>query len=63
VKTSPIDGLFTGLPILIVKSWKDVTQELLDDTVSKFAKAFTEDIPEKLKLKFWTDKIANGDDI
>jgi hypothetical protein len=27
VKTSPLDSLFTGLPVLIVKEWTDICQE------------------------------------
>jgi hypothetical protein len=30
VKTSPLDPLFEGLPVLIVKEWSDITQELLN---------------------------------
>jgi hypothetical protein len=30
VKTSPLDTMFEGLPVLIVKDWSDITQNLLD---------------------------------
>lgn len=30
MKTSPLDPMFTDLPVLIVNEWSDVTQELLD---------------------------------
>jgi hypothetical protein len=36
VKTSPIDYLFENLPVLIVQSWADVTEQLLSDTREKF---------------------------
>lgn len=30
MKTSALDPMFDGLPVLIVKKWSDITQELLD---------------------------------
>jgi len=50
-----MDKLFEGLPVLILKSYKDITQDLLDETVEKFKKM--EFNYEKLLLKYWTDKI------
>ena len=59
VKTSPIDSLFEGLPVLIVKDWSDVTPKLLENTVKDFKKkeksgAFHY---KKLTLKYWVNKI------
>jgi hypothetical protein len=53
VRTSPLDPMFEGLPVLIVKDWKDVTQELLD--------SFTPDYSalNKLTLEYWNNLI-NG---
>jgi hypothetical protein len=57
VKTSELDPLFEDLPVLIVKSWSDVTQELLDNTVELFkAKEFN---LEKLKLNYWIEIIKS----
>ena len=57
VKTSPIDSLYDGLPVLIVKQWSDVTQILLDTTIEQFRhKSFQY---EKLTLSFWMDKIRS----
>jgi hypothetical protein len=50
VKTSPLDTLFAGLPILIVKEWSDVTQELLD-TFEPIRNL------EKLSLSYWLSRI------
>ena len=36
VKSSPIDFLFQGLPVLIVQSWAHVTQQLLTQTLDNF---------------------------
>lgn len=55
IKTSPLDPLFEDLPVLIVKSWSDVTQELLEQTIQDFKiKTFN---LEKLKLSYWKKKI------
>ncbi len=40
------DGLFDGLPVLLIDDWNDITQELLDGFT-------TQGSLEKLKLKFW----------
>jgi hypothetical protein len=50
VKTSPLDPLFEGLPVLIVQKWSDVTQELLDGFQPDYSQI------EKLTLKYWFKK-------
>ena len=53
VKTSPIDPLFEGLPVLIVKDWSEVTQERLA--------AFSSGIQtERLTLRYWVDQIRSA---
>ena len=47
VKTSPLDPLFRGLPVMIVHDWKDITQELLDTFVPDY------DEISKLELSHW----------
>ena len=55
VKTSSIDVEYENLPVLIVKDWSDITQELLDATVEDFSKKkFT---MERLLLSYWVDQI------
>jgi len=55
VKTSQLDPLFEELPVLIVKSWSDITKELLENTVKEYStKQFNLD---KLKLNYWINKI------
>ena len=57
IKHSAIDILYEDLPVLIVNDWKDVTAELLHDTVACYKnKVFNLD---KLKLKYWTDMFAS----
>lgn len=36
VKSSSLDSLYAGLPVLIVDKWKDVTAELLQETFTKY---------------------------
>jgi len=55
VKTSSIDVLYEGLPVLIVKNWSDINKELLDNTIEEFSKkSFNYD---RLLLRYWVDKI------
>jgi len=46
LKSSPLDPLFEGLPVLIVKDWSEVTQELLDTFVPAGCL-------DKLALSYW----------
>ena len=50
VKTSPLDPMFSGLPILIVKEWSDITQELLDGFVP------ASNNNQKLQLSYWLNR-------
>lgn len=55
VETSPLDGLFEGLPVLIVNSFSEVTEEFLlrkYDEIKNKTYNF-----EKLYMKYWVDKI------
>jgi hypothetical protein len=55
VKTSPLDKLYEELPVLILKDWSELTQELLENTINEFKnRKFNY---EKLTLKYWMDKI------
>ena len=57
VKTSKLDQLYEELPVLIVSSWKDITENLLKETIIKFKdQKFNYD---KLTLKYWINKIVN----
>ena len=58
VKTSGLDPLHIGLPVLIVKEWSDVCKELLEETIQKFQrKQFNY---SKLTLDYWVDKIKGS---
>jgi hypothetical protein len=55
--SSPLDDMFDGLPVLIVKSWSDVSKELLDQTILDYSKR--EFCMDKLKLSYWINEISN----
>ena len=51
VKTSHLDSIYSGLPVLIVQKWQDITKELLENTFQKFQKMKFQ--YEKLYNKYW----------
>jgi hypothetical protein len=51
LKSKEFVNLFEGLPVLFVNDWKDVNQQLLDDTIEKF-KTMTFNY-DKLTLAYW----------
>ena len=51
IKTSPLDRMFEGLPVLIVKNWSDITQELLNT----FEPSGNLD---KLRLNYWNELLG-----
>ena len=58
MKADHFSELFEDLPVLNVKDWSDITQELLDKTVEEF-----KDRPfqyEKLSLVYWTTKFSRN---
>lgn len=57
VKTSGIDSLFDDLPVWIVRSWKDVTEENMKDKINEFRnRTFRY---EKLELGWWQARIRS----
>ena len=55
VKTSGLDPLYIGLPVLIVDNWSDINEQLLQTTVAEFKnKKFDYD---RLLLSYWVDMI------
>ena len=57
VKTSGIDPVFEGLPVLIVKEWSDVTKDLLKSTLDSFGKKKFQN--ERLTLAYWMELIRS----
>jgi len=58
VKTSGIDPLYSGLPVLIVNDWSDINKKLLEDTIMKYTTTCFN--YNKLTLKYWITKIFKG---
>lgn len=58
VKTSGLDELYNGLPVLIVNEWEDLSKELLQTTMNDFKnKHFS---LEKLTLNYWINLIRSS---
>jgi len=57
VKSSPIDDVYAGLPVLIVKERHHVNYTLLTDTVKAFANRTWQ--LERLTLSYWASIIKN----
>lgn len=58
VKTSPIDHLYDGLPVVIVRSWDEITPANLAIWRIKFGDAFGNSAyRERLTMQWWNDKI------
>jgi len=55
VRTSPLDPLFEGLPVWIVREWNEVTAENMRRVIADFeTRTFHR---EKLRLDYWMGKI------
>ena len=58
VQTSPLDYLYEGLPVVIVKDWSEVNPENLEKWLVQYADAAENPkYREKLKFKYWYEKI------
>jgi hypothetical protein len=54
MKSSPLNPMFEGLPVLIVNEWSEITQELMDSFVPNYLEI------EKLKLDYWSKKFKES---
>ena len=59
IKTSPLDPLFEGLPVWIVKDWNQVNEHSMLKKMKEFKDRFNETNLEKMQLKYWLKKICN----
>lgn len=57
VKTSPLDSVFADLPVFIINSWDEVTEEFLEIKRMEFASKNR--TREKLYAQYWIDKIRS----
>jgi hypothetical protein len=58
VKSSALDSLYDGLPVLIVGKWEDMTEELLKKTFERFQRM--EFKWDRLDVLYWRRQIFGG---
>lgn len=58
VRTSPLNSLYTGLPVWIVQEWDEVTEDNMRKTIERMQT--TRFDMQKLTLRFWLEKSKNG---
>jgi hypothetical protein len=60
VKSSPLDPLFEGLPVVIIKDWNEIHEKNFQKWILKYGDAFTNPAyREKLTYYYWMEKIRN----
>ena len=59
VKTSPLDSIYDGLPVVIVEDWREVEQTKLTAWREQFQNAFDGPIPEQLYSKHWIERFRS----
>ncbi|HSX13420.1 MAG TPA: hypothetical protein VLE96_03260 [Chlamydiales bacterium] len=60
VKTCPLDPLYKGLPVVIIKNWSEITEENLEKWLIRYGDAFTNpSYREKLTNAYWINKIRS----
>jgi hypothetical protein len=60
VKTSCLDPLYDGLPVVIITDWAEITEENLTKWLDAYADAFTNpSYRKKLTLAYWLSAIKN----
>lgn len=61
VKTSSLDPLYEGLPVVIVKDWSEVNEENFDKWLKEYGDAFTNpSYRERLTHTYWMNKIRKA---
>jgi len=56
VKAMHFKKMYEGLPVLIIKDWKDITKELLEKTINDFKMQIFD--YRKLELSYWTKQLS-----
>ncbi len=57
VKTSSLDPLYRGLPVVIVQDWHDITQSNLERWLVQYASAFGQpQVEERLTNRYWIER-------
>lgn len=61
VKTSVLDPIYEGLPVVIVNDWSEITEENLEKWLDRYHDAFTNpEYREKLTNAYWFGKIRSA---
>lgn len=61
VKTSPLDSLYEGLPVVIVRDWEEINEENLNIWFEQYKDAFTNPVyRSKLTHNYWLDQIRTA---
>jgi hypothetical protein len=60
VKTSPMDRLFEGLPVVIIKDWSEINEQNFSKWLEQYGDALENpSYREKLTLTYWMEKIRS----
>jgi hypothetical protein len=58
VKSSPLDVLYEGLPVIIIKDWDEITESNLKKWLKQYGDAFTNpEYRKKLTNSYWLQKM------
>ena len=58
VKTSPLDPLYEGLPVVIVQDWAEITEENLHKWLKTFGDASTHpEYRRRISMQYWLDQM------
>lgn len=61
VKTSALDPLYEGLPVVIINDWSEVNAENMDEWIELYGDAFENpEYREKLTNEYWFNKIKQS---
>lgn len=61
VKSSPLNPLYEGLPVVIVKDWSEITPENFEKWLKQYGDAFTNpDYRERLTNTYWMNVIRSA---
>jgi hypothetical protein len=61
VRSSPLNTLWEGLPVWIVNSWSEVTEDSMDQKAAELDNSHN--IPDKLLLETWVEKIRRAGNV
>jgi hypothetical protein len=61
VKTSPMDRLFEGLPVVIIKDWSEINEQNFSKWLEQYGDALENPAyREKITLSYWMEKIRSA---